>query len=121
MVTKKEECIFCKIARGEIKSKKLYEDDNFFVVNDIKPVAPGHCLIITKKHYETLLDTPSTLGSELIDLVKKQGLRLIKEEKAEGFNLVQNIMPAAGQIVMHVHFHVIPRKKNDGLYMFAEK
>jgi len=116
----KEDCIFCKIVSGEIKSEKIYEDDNFFVINDIKPIAKGHCLIITKNHYETILDMPSTLGTELLSLIKKQGLRLIKDSGAEGFNLVENVFSAAGQIVMHVHFHVIPRKKDDGLHMFED-
>ncbi|MBM3247296.1 HIT family protein [Candidatus Pacearchaeota archaeon] len=120
-MNKKEDCIFCKIALGEIPCDKVYEDDNFIVFNDIKPIAKGHCLVVPKKHYETLLDMPSTLGTEVIDLVKKQGLRLMKEQKAEGFNLVQNVFPAAGQIVMHVHFHVIPRKEGDGLRMFEKK
>jgi len=112
---KKEDCIFCKIARKEIPAEIVYEDDNFVVFNDINPLAKGHCLVIPKKHYETLFEMPSTLGTEIIDLVKKQGLRLMKEHEAEGFNLVQNIMPAAGQVVMHVHFHIIPRKKGDSV------
>jgi len=121
MENKKEDCVFCKIVSGEIPAEKVYEDDNFIVFNDIKPVSKGHCLIVTKKHYKTILDMPSSLGTELVDLIKNQGLRVMKEEKAEGFNLVENVFSAAGQIVMHVHFHVIPRKKDDGLFMFAEK
>jgi histidine triad (HIT) family protein len=58
---KKKDCIFCKIISKEIKSEILYEDDNFIVLNDIKPVALGHCLIIPKEHYETILDMPATL------------------------------------------------------------
>lgn len=108
---KKSECIFCKIASGETKSDFIYEDDNFFVVNDKFPVADGHCLIIPRKHYETILDIPSSLGTELISIAKKQGLRLIKEKKAEGFKLVNNNFKASGQVVPHFHLHVIPEKE----------
>jgi len=110
---KKEDCIFCKIASGKIKNDKIYEDDSFFVVNDIHPTSDGHCLVITKNHYETILDMPPSLGTELVSLIKKQGLRLIKEKKAEGFNVVQNNFKSAGQLVEHVHFHIIPRTTND--------
>ena len=108
--TNKEECIFCKIARGEVKADIISDEDNFVVVNDAQPVAPGHCLIIPKKHYKTLLDMPSSLGGELIDIAKKQGARLIKEKKADGFKLVNNNFKAGGQFVMHFHLHVIPEK-----------
>ena len=93
MVTSKtkEDCIFCKIVKGEIPADKFYETDNFIVINDIKPVSSGHCLLITKNHYETILDMPSSLSVELIDLVKKQGFRLMKEKKAEGFNFLENV------------------------------
>jgi len=114
-MAKKEDCIFCKIIGGEIPCSKIYEDDNFWVMNDAQPLSDGHCLIIPKKHYATILDMPPSLGTELVSLAKKQGLRLIKEKKAEGFNLVQNNFSSAGQFVMHVHFHIIPRKKGDGL------
>ena len=109
------DCIFCKIARGEIDSKKIYEEDNFFGILDIHPVAEGHTLIISKKHFKTILDMPSSLGCELIDAVKKVSLDLIKQKKAEGFNLIVNSGESAGQIVHHFHAHVIPRRKGDGL------
>jgi len=114
-MAKKDDCIFCRIASGEIKSRKLYEDDNFIVIPDANPVSEGHCLIIPRKHYPTILDLPPSLGTEFISLAKKQGLRLIKEGKASGFNLVQNNFSSAGQVVKHVHFHIIPRKDKDGL------
>ena len=111
----REDCIFCKIVRGEIKADKIMDTDNFIVINDAHPVSLGHCLIIPKRHYETILDLPSTLGSELVAIAKKQGLRLIKEGKADAFNINQNNFKAAGQLVMHYHLHVIPRKMGDGL------
>ena len=109
-MAEKEECIFCKIAKGEIPAKFLYEDDNFVVFNDANPVSEGHCLIVPKKHYATLLDLPSSLGGELLSIAKAQGLRLIKEKKADGFKLVNNNFEASGQIVKHFHLHMIPEK-----------
>lgn len=107
---KVSDCIFCKIISGKDSQKPIYEDDNFIVLPDKFPVADGHCLIIPKKHYATLLDLPSTLGSELLSIAKAQSLRLIKEGKAEGIKLVNNNFEAGGQVVPHFHLHVIPEK-----------
>jgi len=112
---KENDCIFCKIARGEIKSDIVYSDDNFFGILDIHPKAEGHSLIISKKHFRTILDMPSSLGNEFIDAVKEVAINLIKNKKAEGFNLIVNSGESAGQIVHHLHAHVIPRRKNDGV------
>lgn len=109
------DCIFCKIARKEIEVDKIiYENDNFLSIPDANPVVEGHSLIISKKHFETTLDMPNSLGSELLDCIKKTATILIKEQKAEGFNIMNNNFESAGQIVKHVHFHIVPRKKNDG-------
>lgn len=112
-----KDCIFCKIYRGEIPTEKILETDNFFAIKDINPKTKGHSLIISKKHYQTLLDMPSSLLGELLETGKNLALRLLKEEKAEGFNLVINNYGAAGQLVPHVHMHILPRKKNDGFRM----
>ncbi len=106
-----KDCIFCKIARGEIPSTKIYENDNFFSVPDANQQIDGHSLVISKKHFETVLDLPSTLGTELLDCIKKTTLKLIAEHKAEGFNVVSNNFECAGQAVKHVHFHILPRKE----------
>ena len=111
-----KECIFFKIAKSR---KEIYENDNFFSVLDIHPVSEGHSLVISKKHFKTILDVNSSLGSELLDCIKNTALILIKEKKAEGFNVMNNNFPAAGQAVDHFHCHVIPRKKGDGLKMIA--
>lgn len=110
-------CIFCKIAKGEIKSEKLLETDNFFAVRDINPKVGGHSLVISRKHYRTLLDMPSSLLGEFLEAGKKLALRLLDEEKAEGFNTVINSYGVAGQVVPHVHLHILPRKKDDGFRM----
>jgi len=109
-----EDCIFCKIAKGEVPAEKIYEGENFFIINDVNPVSEGHCLIISKEHYETIFDLPSEFGKELIEVVQLHAKRLIDEGKAEGINIVNNVKEAAGQIVNHFHFHIVPRKKDDG-------
>ncbi len=116
-----EDCIFCKIIKCKLPKVSIYEDDNFLVLIPLEPIADGHCLIIPKAHYTTLLDMPSTLGTELISIAKQQSLRLIKEKKAEGFNLIQNNFEAGGQVVNHVHFHIIPRKINDNITFLSKK
>lgn len=109
------DCIFCKIARGEIKSEKIMESGNFFAVYDINPKAKGHALIIPKKHFVTLLDIPNNLGGELLEFEKKLAGRLMDEKYGDGFNIIMNNLEAAGQIVMHAHIHIVPRKEGDGL------
>lgn len=114
----KNDCIFCKIARGEIPAKRIYENDNFFSISDVKPAGEGHSLVISKKHFENSLDMPSSLGTELLDCIKKTSLELMKKHKAEGFNVLNNNFEPAGQVVKHIHFHILPRKKGDGLKGF---
>lgn len=108
-------CIFCKMARGEMKVLFAAETANFFAILDIHPKAEGHTLIIPKKHFATLLDLPDNLGGELLGLTKKISKKLLDDDKGEGFNVVMNNLEAAGQIVRHAHIHIIPRKKGDGL------
>lgn len=108
-----EDCIFCKIANGEVDVEKIYENDNFISFPDANQKIEGHSLVISKEHFETLLDIPNSLGSELLDCVQKTAEKIMKQEKAEGFNLVSNSFEVAGQFVKHVHFHILPRKKGD--------
>jgi len=108
-----KDCIFCKIAKGEIPSENIYENDNFISVPDIDPCLPGHSLIISKKHFETTLDLPNSLGPELLDAIKSTSLKLMETFNAEGVNVHNNVKEAAGQIIPHFHVHIIPRKKAD--------
>jgi len=110
-----DNCVFCKIIKSEITSEKIYESDNFIGILDIHPAAEGHTLIIPKKHFKTILDLPNSLGEELLEAIKTISLNLIDEKKAEGFNIVQSNYESAQQEVPHLHFHIIPRKKHDGL------
>lgn len=112
-------CVFCKIARGELKSDKVMESDNFFAIHDIKPKALGHTLVIPKQHYVTLLDLPNKFGSEMLEFTKKVAGSLLDEKYGDGFNLIMNNLPVAGQIVMHAHLHVVPGKEGDGLQPLA--
>ncbi len=112
-----EECIFCKIAKGEIPSERILETENFFAIKDANPKVKGHALVIPKKHYGTLLDVPSSLLGEFFETAKQLALKLLEKEKAEGFNVVVNNYEVAGQLVPHVHIHILPRKKDDGFRM----
>jgi len=108
-----DDCIFCKIANGEVQVNKIYENDNFISFPDANQVVEGHSLVIPKKHFETTLELPSTLGVELLDCIKKTAMKLMEEYKAEGFNIVNNNFEVAGQVVKHAHYHILPRKKGD--------
>ena len=108
------DCIFCKIIAGKIPCSKIYENDNFISIADVNPIISGHTLIISKKHFATILDMPNSLSPELLDCIKKTSLKLMEKYNAEGFNLANNNFKVAGQIVNHVHFHILPRKKQDG-------
>ena len=115
----KEDCIFCKIVRGEIPCERVYEDKNFIGFLDINPKAEGHTLIVSKNHYKTMLDVADTLGNELVAAIKQVGLKLLSDKKGEGLNLAVNIGEASGQLVPHFHAHIVPRKKGDGLNAIA--
>ncbi len=109
------DCIFCKIAKGEIPSSKLYEDSSFLSFLDIAPANHGHSLVIPKKHYETLIDIPEPELKLLISTVQKVIKAVVKGTGAEGFNVFANNKKVAGQIVPHVHFHIVPRFAGDGI------
>ena len=108
-------CIFCKIIAGEIPCDKIYEDDKVLAFLDINPINRGHALVIPKKHYLDLLECPDDLAEYLIRVVKKTGKAVLKVVEADAFNVGLNNGAAAGQVVNHVHWHIIPRFKGDGL------
>lgn len=110
-----DNCVFCKIAKGEILAQKVKESNNFFAIRDAHPKAEGHTLVIPKKHFVTLLDIPNTLGSELTKILKDVASDILDSKLGNGFNIIQNNLAPAGQVVMHAHFHVIPRHEGDGL------
>ncbi len=107
-------CIFCKIANGDIPSKTLYEDDEFKVILDLGPATKGHALILPKNHYRNLYELPDEAASKVMLLAKKMATHMTEKLNCDGFNLVQNNGEAAGQTVFHFHLHLIPRYENDG-------
>lgn len=111
---KKEDCIFCKIANGEVPSKTLFEDSDFRVILDLGPATRGHALILPKEHADNLYELPDELASKALILAKKTAVTMQQKLKCDGLNLVQNNGGTAGQTVMHFHLHVIPRYQEDG-------
>lgn len=107
-----EACIFCKIIKGEVPCEKIYEDEHTLAFLDAAPVNKGHTLIISKKHFENIFDVDEETLCHMIRSVKKVAHAL--HTYAEGVNIGQNNNKAAGQLVDHIHFHVIPRFSNDG-------
>ena len=107
-----EECLFCKIVLGEVPSEKVFENDDFLAFKDINPKSKGHTLIIPKKHIKDFLELGSSLYKGYLEVAKKVAEKLVKENNAQGFNLVINNGLAAGQIVFHLHMHIIPRYAN---------
>lgn len=110
---KNDNCIFCKIANGEIPGRTLHEDDMFRVVLDVGPATKGHALILPKDHYANLYELPDEVAGEAMKLAKKMAKTMTDKLSCDGFNLVQNNGEAAGQTVFHFHLHLIPRYKDD--------
>ncbi|MBS6193976.1 MAG: HIT family protein [Clostridiales bacterium] len=110
-----ENCIFCKIAAGEIPAATLYEDGDFRVILDLGPASRGHALILPKAHYGNIYEIPEELAGKAMILAKKMASAMTKALGCDGFNLVQNNGEAAGQTVFHFHMHLIPRYQEDGV------
>ena len=106
-------CIFCKIANGEIPSTTLYEDEDFRVILDLGPATRGHALLLPKEHYQDLFALDDETASKVLVTAKKVAGKIKKAMGADGFNLVQSNGEAAGQTVFHFHMHMIPRYKDD--------
>jgi histidine triad (HIT) family protein len=104
-----EDCVFCNFLGEEI----LFENENFFSVKDIRPFVEGHCLVISKKHFETIFDLPGEFGKDLVDCIKKTSRRIMDKTGSTGLNVVQNNFSSGDQVVNHLHFHLIPRKEGD--------
>ena len=111
---KDDNCIFCKIANGEIETMTLYEDDDFRVIFDAAPATIGHALVLPKDHVANLFEADDDLVAKAHVVAKKVAAVLKDVFHADGINVVQNNGPAAGQTVFHLHVHLIPRYEGDG-------
>ena len=118
---KDDNCIFCKIANGEIPSATLYEDEEFRVILDLGPASKGHALILPKNHYRNLYDIDEATASKAICLAKKMITKMTDVLGCDGYNIVQNNEEAAGQTVFHFHMHIIPRHNDDTVNVGWEK
>ena len=105
-------CIFCKIANGEIPSSTVYEDEDFRVILDLGPASKGHALILPKEHFKDVTELDPKIAAKVLPLGAKLGTAMKKSLGCAGFNLVQNNGEAAGQTVFHFHVHIIPRYEN---------
>lgn len=113
----KEDCIFCKILKGEIPSFCVYEDEQFKVILDRFPASRGHVLILPKAHYVDLFELPNEISERLYPLAKKIATAIKEAVGADGINIVQNNGMVAGQSVFHFHMHIIPRYKEDHIVL----
>lgn len=108
-----QECVFCKIIKGQIPAYKIYENDKTLAFLDISPLTRGHTLVIPKKHAKDIFEIAPEDLEEVIKTVKKIAGLLRKTLDCQGINLFQANQPIAGQTVFHLHFHVVPRYQDD--------
>lgn len=110
---KDNDCIFYKLANGDIPTATLYEDEDFRVILDANPASKGHALIIPKEHYADLYELDDSVAGKAMILAKKMIAKLTDILGCDGYNIVQNNGECAGQTVFHYHLHMIPRYKGD--------
>lgn len=118
---KKEECIFCKIAGGDIPSNTIYENSEFKVIMDIAPATKGHVLIIPKEHFNDIYDIDAVTAGKLFQLATVVARALKEVLNCDGMNVLQNNGEIAGQTVFHFHMHLIPRYEGDTVTMKWEE
>jgi histidine triad (HIT) family protein len=115
MADPEDSCIFCKIVAGDIPSAKVFEDEHCLSFLDIGPLAPGHLLVIPKRHVERLWDLDRDDAAAIAEVLPKLAKVVVETTGAEGCNILQNNGEVSGQVVPHLHVHVIPRRSGDGL------
>lgn len=111
-----ESCVFCRIIRDEAPAFKLYEDDVCICILDSHPLALGHSLIIPKRHFSSMEATPPHVIAAMCSKVPFLSNAIMKATDCDAFNLVVNNGAAAGQVIFHTHFHIIPRRSGDKLW-----
>lgn len=109
------DCVFCKIIKRELPADIIYEDKDFFGFLNINSIHLGQSLLTPKKHYENLYELPDDTLAKMAIVLKKISIAVKKITGADGINIIMNVEGAAGQIVPHAHFHIIPRFADDGL------
>ena len=109
------DCIFCKIASGAVPARTVLEDDDCIAFLDIAPLSSGHCLLVPKRHFDSFDRMPADVAGSVLSQLSGLSKAVQVAANADGFNILLNSGKAAGQEVMHVHIHVIPRKEGDGL------
>ena len=115
------DCIFCKIIAGEIPATKVYEDENTLAFLDITPVNPGHTLVIPKKHFVNIFETPDEVTLQMMQTIKKIAHGIKDGLKIDNMNIAMNNGIHSGQTVFHAHIHLIPRHEGDGYTMWPGK
>lgn len=115
-----ENCIFCKIANGDIPSRTIYEDEEFRVILDMAPATKGHALILPKNHYKNLYEIADDTAAKVLPLAKRMAAHMTEKLGCDGFNIVQNNNEVAGQTVFHFHVHLIPRYHDDNQKLVME-
>ncbi|MDO8530198.1 MAG: HIT family protein [bacterium] len=112
-----DDCIFCKISKGEMPCFKIFEDENTLAFLDIKPFSKGHCLVIPKKHFENVFDITEDALQKVSVVAKKLSEKIKNTLQADGIRLSQSNGKTAGQEVMHFHLHIIPRYEGEDIPM----
>ncbi len=115
------DCLFCKIIKGEIPSVKVYENHGSIAFMDIRPVNPGHVLVVSKEHFKDLLEADDETLAAVAVACKKVAQAVKKAVNADGINLAANNGEAAGQVIPHLHWHIIPRFSSDDLRSWPHK
>jgi histidine triad (HIT) family protein len=116
-----DDCIFCKIIRGELPSYKVYEDEKTIGFLDIRPVNAGHTLVVPKKHSHNIFDIAPEDWAALAEASRVISIAIEKGLGADGVNIAMNNREHAGQVVDHPHLHIIPRFKGDGLKLMPQR
>jgi histidine triad (HIT) family protein len=107
-------CVFCKIVKGELPSRKIYEDELVYAFLDIAPINPGHVLVIPKEHHTGSASVPEETAGRMFRIGARIGVACKRALDMDGFNLHLADGTCAGQVVMHTHLHVVPRGAEDG-------
>ena len=111
-----DNCIFCKVVAGEIPATKIYEDEVALAFLDIGPISEGHTLVIPKQHFDKLHDCPAEILGRVSGCLGRIARAVVAATGADGYNVLCNNGRAAGQLVDHMHFHIIPRNNGDGVF-----